>query len=52
MNIAQIEENVKQLLSYVSTGGIANNDFIFEFMLAYDHRKSSVSRVKSGERNL
>ena len=52
MNITQIEENIKQLITDFQADKVAKNQFVFDFLLAYGHRKSSVSRVKSGERNL
>ncbi|MFC3679010.1 DNA methyltransferase [Bacterioplanoides pacificum] len=52
MNIAQIEENVKALLSSLNTGEVTQDDFIYELLLAYGHRKQSVTRLRSGERNL
>lgn len=48
MNIAQVEENVKTLLL-----SECNQDaFIYELLLAYGHRKQSVTRLRSGERNM
>ncbi|GAW44557.1 DNA methyltransferase [Photobacterium damselae] len=52
MNSVQIEENVKSLVKQVSSQEISKDDFVYELLLAYGHRKSVVSRVKSGERNL
>jgi hypothetical protein len=52
MNIAQIEENVKTLLANLASGQCKQDDFIYELLLAYGHRKQSVSRLRSGERNL
>ncbi|MFM5389164.1 DNA methyltransferase [Aeromonas dhakensis] len=52
MNSVQIEENVKDLVKKVSSQEISKDDFVYELLLAYGHRKSVVSRVKSGERNL
>jgi len=52
MNITQIEENIKQLITDFQADKVAKDQFVYEFLLAYGHRKSSVSRVKSGERNL
>ncbi|MDW3115304.1 DNA methyltransferase [Vibrio sp. 1727] len=52
MNSVQIEENVKSLVKQVSSQEISKDAFIYELLLAYGHRKSVVSRVKSGERNL
>lgn len=52
MNIAQIEENIKQLVEDLSSGVIKESAFIYELLLAYGHRKQSVTRLRSGERNL
>tara|TARA_R110002167_G_C12700580_1_gene653453 strand:- start:11 stop:589 length:579 start_codon:yes stop_codon:yes gene_type:complete len=52
MNITQIEENIKQLTTDFQANKVAKEQFVYDFLLAYGHRKSSVSRVKSGERNL
>jgi hypothetical protein len=52
MNIAQIEENVNALLADLLSGGCQQDAFIYELLLAYGHRKQSVTRLKTGERNL
>lgn len=52
MNIVQIEEVVKNLISNTESGDLPQPDFIYEFLLAYGHRKQSVTRLKTGERNL
>ena len=52
MNIAQIEQNVKALVDELIQGSCTREEFIYELLLAYGHRKQSVSRLKSGERNL
>lgn len=52
MNIAKIEENVKSLLSDLVESRIDQEGFIYELLLAYGHRKQSVTRLRSGERNL
>ncbi|WP_419833341.1 DNA methyltransferase [Endozoicomonas atrinae] len=52
MNIAQIEENIKSLLADLLSGVCKSEDFIYELLLAYGHRKQSVSRLRSGERNI
>lgn len=52
MNSVQIEENVKDLVQNISNQSLSRNEFVYELLLAYGHRKSVVSRVKSGERNL
>jgi hypothetical protein len=52
MNIAQIEENIKALITSLSSGECTQEDFIYELLLTYGHRKQSVTRLRSGERNL
>jgi hypothetical protein len=52
LNISQIEENIKKLLTDFQTNNVTKAQFVYDFLLAYGHRKSSVSRVKTGERNL
>lgn len=52
MNITLIEENVISLLAGISSGEYEQDDFIYELLLAYGHRKQSVTRLRSGERNL
>lgn len=52
MNIAQIEENVKALMVGVVAGQVDQAAFIYELLLAYGHRKQSVTRLRSGERNM
>ncbi|MDD2946634.1 MAG: N-6 DNA methylase [Acinetobacter sp.] len=52
MNIIQIEENVKQIISKITQDELNKQDFIYELLLAYGHRSQSVGRVRSGERNL
>lgn len=52
MNSVQIEENVKNLIKKIASQETSKDDFIYELLLAYGHRQSVVSRVKSGERNL
>lgn len=52
MNSVQIEENVKSLVQNISNQSLSRDNFVYELLLAYGHRKSVVSRVKSGERNL
>lgn len=52
MNITQIEETVKKLASDVISSAVDKDQFIYELMAAYGHRKTTVSRIKSGERNL
>lgn len=52
MNSVQIEENVKNLIKKIASQEISKDDFVYELLLAYGHRPSVVSRVKSGDRNL
>ena len=52
MNVTQIEEIVKKLASDVISSAVDKDQFIYELMAAYGHRKTTVSRIKSGERNL
>ncbi|MGB3109413.1 MAG: DNA methyltransferase [Psychrobacter alimentarius] len=52
MNITQIEETVKKLVPDVINSSVGKDQFIYELMAAYGHRKTTVSRIKSGERNL
>lgn len=52
MNITQIEEIVKKLVNDVYAGKVDKDEFIYELMAAYGHRKTTIGRIKSGERNL
>lgn len=52
MNITQIENTVKKLAKDITDGMVSKDDFVYELMTAYGHRKTTVSRIKSGERNL
>jgi type II restriction/modification system DNA methylase subunit YeeA len=52
MNSVQIEENVNNLLQNFLSHDVSRDDFIYELLLSYGHRKSVVGRVKTGERNL
>ena len=52
MNVTQIEETVKKLASDVLNSSVEKDQFIYELMAAYGHRRTTVSRIKSGERNL
>jgi restriction-modification enzyme MmeI-like protein len=52
LNIAQIEENVKTLLLDLASGECKQDAFIYELLLAYGHRKQSITRLRSGERNM
>lgn len=52
MNIAQIEDLVKHLVKNVLDKTISSKEFIYELLLAYGHRSQSITRLRSGERNL
>lgn len=52
MNIVQIEEAVKNLVTNAESGDSSQSEFIYELLLAYGHRKQSVTRLRTGERNL
>jgi len=52
MNHAQIEHNLKNLVINYQSGEVPLNDFIYELLLSYGHLKQSVTRLKSGERDL
>ena len=52
MNITQIEEIVKKLASGIIANQVNKDEFIYQLMAAYGHRKTTIGRIKSGERNL
>lgn len=52
MNISKIEEVVKKLVDEVNGSSVNKDEFIFHLMAAYGHRKTTIGRIKSGERNL
>lgn len=52
MNIAQIEESIKALICGLLDDQIDQDAFIYHLLLAYGHRKQSVTRLHSGERNM
>jgi hypothetical protein len=52
MNIGQIENNIKTLVEKLLSGSLATDDFIYELLLAYGHRNSTVSMLKSGQYNI
>lgn len=52
MNITQIEEIVKKLASDIIASQVNKDEFIYQLMAAYGHRKTTIGRIKSGERNL
>lgn len=52
MNITQIEEIVKKLASDIIANQVSKDEFIYQLMAAYGHRKTTIGRIKSGERNL
>ncbi|QDQ03674.1 DNA methyltransferase [Bacillus sp. BD59S] len=47
MNIAQVEENIAELLSPLN-----KEDFIYNFLLAYGLPKASITRLRKGNLNL
>jgi hypothetical protein len=47
MNITQIEENIQKLIKSLN-----KDEFIFDFLLAYDQPKASITRLRNGDRNL
>lgn len=47
MTITQIEKNIKKLLKNFS-----QDNFIFEFLLAYGEPKATITRLKKGDLNL
>jgi hypothetical protein len=52
LNISQIEEIVKKLATDINANEVNKNEFIYQLMAAYGHRKTTIGRIKSGERNL
>lgn len=52
MNTTQIEEIVKKLASDIIANQVNKDEFIYQLMAAYGHRKTTIGRIKSGERNL
>ena len=52
MNITQIEEIVNKLASDIIANSANKDEFIYQLMAAYGHRKTTIGRIKSGERNL
>ncbi|UUO22041.1 class I SAM-dependent DNA methyltransferase [Colwellia sp. M166] len=52
MNITQIEEIVKKLAVDINNSQVNKDEFIYQLMAAYGHRKTTIGRIKSGERNL
>jgi hypothetical protein len=52
MNITQIEEVVKALAVDINNNEVNKDEFIYKLMAAYGHRKTTIGRIKSGERNL
>lgn len=52
MNIAQVENNVKSLIDTMIAGKIPSKDFIYELLLAYGHRASTVSMLRKGHYNI
>jgi hypothetical protein len=52
MNIAQVENNVKSLIDRLAAGDVSSEDFIYELLLAYGHRASTVSMLRKGHYNI
>lgn len=52
MNIAQVENNVKSLIDRLAAGNVPAEDFIYELLLAYGHRASTVSMLRNGHYNI
>jgi hypothetical protein len=52
MSISQIEESVKKLVQNIKNNTSQQDSFVYDLLLAYEHRKQSVSRLRTGERNL
>jgi hypothetical protein len=52
LNISQIEEIVKKLATDIIASEVNKDEFIYQLMAAYGHRKTTIGRIKSGERNL
>lgn len=52
MSISKIEDIVKKLVCDVNAGSVNKDEFIYQMMAAYGHRKTTIGRIKSGERNL
>lgn len=52
MNISEIEEAVKKLVSDVKASSVNKDEFIYQLMASYGQRKTTIGRIKSGERNL
>lgn len=47
-----MEETVKKLVLDVNNDKVANEEFVYDLMAAYGHRKATIGRIRSGERNL
>ena len=52
MNTTQIEQNVNGLIKQFNNDECADDDFIYELLLAYGHNKTGIKRLRSGERNI
>lgn len=52
MNINQIEEIVQKLALDIIALEVNKDEFIYQLIAAYGHRKTTIGRIKSGERNL
>ena len=42
-----MQSNIQELSQQIASGGIESHDFIYELLLAYGHRKQSVTRLRS-----
>ena len=49
MNIAQVENSIQKLFKAVESGKCSQEDFIYELLIAYGRRKSSVGRLRPGK---
>jgi hypothetical protein len=52
VNIAEIEASVATLVDQVTSGECSEEEFIYELLLAYGHRKTGVTLLKRGDRNI
>ncbi|NVJ65989.1 MAG: class I SAM-dependent DNA methyltransferase [Gammaproteobacteria bacterium] len=52
MNITQLEGSVKELVNQTQKKEVSKDDFLYHLMALYGHRKTTIGRIKSGERNL
>lgn len=52
MNIAQVENNVISLIDKLVVSNVPNEEFIYELLLAYGHRASTISMLRNGHYNI